>query len=285
MSGALSPGLKAIGREENLHTWIDACFNNADASGTIFRAETRDEGGVATQLYTACFDVLKDLYKTVANGRSNESRPRYGTASLLPMPPESTVSKDFFLSGDEDTTNTIEKPEKGLKQGFKGATTGLVKHTNGCIGTASRIYNTRADGDDEVSNAVHSDLLGSSTRKHPSGTTVTPQSSGQRCMKDALGKLFLWGENLIDGGLDRALGESDELRDHVLESLCGIAKILRYSTYQTLVLVVVTSSTTIDAYFSRTFAANCCPTSSGSFSEEIARSGLPYGTIYLHNLP
>lgn len=285
MSGALSPGLKAVGREEYLQTWIDARSNNADASGTILHAETRDEGGVATQLYTACLDVLKDLYKIVANGRRNESRPRYGTASLLLTPPESNVSKDFFLSDDEETTNTIEKPKKGQKRVLKGATTDLVKYSNGRIGTASRIYNIRADADDEVSNAIHSDLLESSTRNRPSGTTVRPQSSGQRCMKDALGKLFLWGEDLIDGGLDRALGESGELRDHVLESLCGIAEILRYSTYQTLVLTAVTSPTTIDAYFPRTSAAGCCPTSSGSFSKKIARSGLPYGTINPDNLP
>lgn len=41
-------------------------------------------------------------------------------------------------------------------------------------------------------------------------------------LKEELGKLYLWGEAFETGRLDRALGQSEDLRDLVLELLCAI---------------------------------------------------------------
>lgn len=181
MQSALPPRLKAVGREEYLQTRINA------------RSNVEEEGGIAAQLYTACLDVLADLYRIFAKNDFNESH--------------TVASADL-----------------------------VVKPTDRRIGHTPRTYNIRADGnDDKISDGIfaHRNLIESSQRDHTSGTIARLESSGKRSIKDALGKLFLWGEDLMDGGLDRALGESDELRDHVLELLCGIAIILRHSTYQT----------------------------------------------------
>ncbi|MCJ1261286.1 hypothetical protein MMC22_001150 [Lobaria immixta] len=176
MQSALPPRLKAVGREEYLQTRIDA------------RSNVEEDGGIAAQLYTACLDVLADLYRIFAKNDFNESH--------------TVASADL-----------------------------VVKPTDRRIGHTPRTYNIRADGnDDKISDGIfaHRNLLGSSQRDHTSGTIAKLESSGKRSIKDALGKLFLWGEDLMDGGLDRALGESDELRDHVLELLCGIAIVLRH---------------------------------------------------------
>lgn len=245
MRGSLSPSLKAVGRGEYLQMWIDGRSNIADASEKALNADTGEEGGIAEQLYTACVDVLKELLKVIAISRSSDSFSQ--APSSLPTP---TVSR--LCSNNKSATITVEKLDESLKCGSRVASANLVKYTHGCIGTAPRTYNIRADGDDEISDTIlaHSDLLEPSQRNRTSGTIARLKSLGQRSVKDALGKLFLWGEGLMDGGLDRALGESDELRDHVLDSLCGIAKILRRSTYQTSSPGTVTSFMTIDAYLS-----------------------------------
>lgn len=184
MHGALPPRLKAVGQKGYPQPRIDA------------RSNVEEEGGIAAQLYTACLDVLADLYR-------------------------------IFAKNDFDESHTVASADL------------VVKSTDNRIGHRPRLYNIRADGnDDGIADGVFADrnLLESSQRNHSSGTIAMLESSGKRSIKDALGKLFLWGEDLMDGGLGRALGESDELRDHVLELLCGIAIILRHSTYQTLVL-------------------------------------------------
>lgn len=186
MHRALPPRLKAVGQKGYLQTRIDA------------RSNVEEEGGIAAQLYTACLDVLADLYR-------------------------------IFAKNDFDESHTVASADL------------VVKSTDSRIGHRPRLYNIRADRNDEIADGIFADrnLLESSQRNHSSGTIARLESSGKRSIKDALGKLFLWGEDLMDGGLDRALGESDELRDHVLELLCGIAIILQHSTYQTLVLEMV----------------------------------------------
>lgn len=222
MRGALSP------RGEYLRMWIDARSNIANTSEKGLNAESEEEEGIAAQLYTACVDVLKDL-KIIASSSSSDFFSR--APSSLPTPPDSRLCSN--------NNSTVEEQDESLECGNRVASANLVKHTHGSIGIAPKTYNLRADGDDdEISDTIfaHGDLIESSQRVRTSGTIARLKSLGQRSMKDALGKLFLWGEGLMDGGLERALGESDELRDYVLESLCGIAKILRRSTYQTLVL-------------------------------------------------
>lgn len=307
MHGALSPSLKAVGREEDLQTWIDARTNIADASETIWNAETEEEGGTAEQLYTACLDVLTDLHKIFAQSRFYEAPTCCATVSQatsgLPLLDDS--KEHHLILGDGSSTPqlynslnglqknngnamvAVGKPDECLKCDCKVASANIVKHTNRCIGNELMIHNIRAGADDDGtpdSICTRRNLPDSSQWDHVSGTIAGLKSSGKRSIKEALGKLFLWGEDLMDGELDRALRESDELRDHVLELLCGIAIILRRSTYQTLVLESVPSSIAV-AYFLRTFAAGCCPAPSGSFTKEIARSGLPNGTLYPDNLP
>jgi hypothetical protein len=51
-------------------------------------------------------------------------------------------------------------------------------------------------------------------------------------LRDCLGRLYLWGESFERGELDRALEESDEVRESVLERLGHIGKLLlRGKTY------------------------------------------------------
>ena len=45
-------------------------------------------------------------------------------------------------------------------------------------------------------------------------------------VRECLGRLYLWGEAFGVGGLDKALRQSDELRDSVLERLGHIGKLL-----------------------------------------------------------
>ncbi len=45
-------------------------------------------------------------------------------------------------------------------------------------------------------------------------------------LRECLGRLYLWGESFGNGELDRALEESDELRESVLERLSHIGKLL-----------------------------------------------------------
>ena len=50
--------------------------------------------------------------------------------------------------------------------------------------------------------------------------------SRSNVLRECLGKLYLWGEPFGSGDLDKALGQSDELRDHVLERLVHIGELL-----------------------------------------------------------
>ena len=50
--------------------------------------------------------------------------------------------------------------------------------------------------------------------------------SRSKVLRECLGRLYLWGEPFGSGGLDKALGQSDELRDNVLERLGHIGKLL-----------------------------------------------------------
>lgn len=51
-------------------------------------------------------------------------------------------------------------------------------------------------------------------------------------LRECLGRLYLWGESFGNGKLDRALEESDELRECVLERLSHIGRLLlRGKTY------------------------------------------------------
>ncbi len=45
-------------------------------------------------------------------------------------------------------------------------------------------------------------------------------------VKEELGRLYLWGESFPDGDLDRALEQSDEIRNNVLDLLRGIGETL-----------------------------------------------------------
>ena len=48
----------------------------------------------------------------------------------------------------------------------------------------------------------------------------------QRQVKEALGRLHLWGRDFQDGKLARVLGQSDDLRNTVIELLCQIGKVI-----------------------------------------------------------
>ena len=46
--------------------------------------------------------------------------------------------------------------------------------------------------------------------------------SSQSALREELGKLYLWGEAFENGDLDKALEQSEDLRNTVLEFLCAI---------------------------------------------------------------
>ena len=50
--------------------------------------------------------------------------------------------------------------------------------------------------------------------------------SRSNVLRECLGRLYLWGEPFGSGDLDKALGQSDELRENVLERLGRIGKLL-----------------------------------------------------------
>lgn len=261
MSGALSPRLKAVGREEYLKTWIEARSNVTEASEIVLPTESEEEGGITSQLYTACLEVFRDLYKLLAKSLFNkytwccpaifqaapslpsldDSKEHHLTLGDSCSPTQLHNPLSSFLTHNEIAISEVEKPDEHC--GCKVASTDFVEKPDACIGTAPEMFNIRADGnDDEIShvNSAHGDLLDSQSGGS-SGTIAKLKSLGKRSMKDALGKFFLWGHDLMDGGLDRSLGESDELRDHVLELLCSIAKILQSSMYQSSVIEGTTS--------------------------------------------
>ena len=46
--------------------------------------------------------------------------------------------------------------------------------------------------------------------------------SSQSALREELGRLYLWGEAFENRNLDKALEQSEDLRDTVLDSLCAI---------------------------------------------------------------
>jgi hypothetical protein len=50
-----------------------------------------------------------------------------------------------------------------------------------------------------------------------------------KSLKQSLGNLFLWGDGFRDGLLENVLEESDDLKETLLASLVGIARLLIYS--------------------------------------------------------
>lgn len=54
-----------------------------------------------------------------------------------------------------------------------------------------------------------------------------PVKSGlKKTLHGNISRLYLWGSNFEAGKLDTILGESEELRDEILDLLCGISVIL-----------------------------------------------------------
>ena len=51
-------------------------------------------------------------------------------------------------------------------------------------------------------------------------------NSSQFALREELGKLYLWGEAFENGKLDKALEQSEDLSDTVLEFLCAIGNII-----------------------------------------------------------
>ena len=51
-------------------------------------------------------------------------------------------------------------------------------------------------------------------------------NSRSAVLRECLGRLYLWGEPFGDGELDKALRQSNELRDNVLERLGHIGKLV-----------------------------------------------------------
>ena len=51
---------------------------------------------------------------------------------------------------------------------------------------------------------------------------IPPLNSLQSALREELGRLYLWGEAFENGKLDKALEQSEDLRDTVLEFLCAI---------------------------------------------------------------
>ena len=45
-------------------------------------------------------------------------------------------------------------------------------------------------------------------------------------LKEELDKLYMWGESFVPGELDKALDESEELRDNVLDLLVNLGELL-----------------------------------------------------------
>jgi hypothetical protein len=50
-----------------------------------------------------------------------------------------------------------------------------------------------------------------------------------KTLKQSLGDLFLWGDGFRDGMLENVLEESDDLKETLVASLVGIARLLIYS--------------------------------------------------------
>jgi hypothetical protein len=50
-----------------------------------------------------------------------------------------------------------------------------------------------------------------------------------KSLKQSLGNLFLWGDGFRDGMLENVLEESDDLKETLVASLVGIARLLIYS--------------------------------------------------------
>ena len=57
------------------------------------------------------------------------------------------------------------------------------------------------------------------------GRLPNSKQSKARTLHDSVSNLYIWGESFRHGKLGRALGQSDELRNVVLETLCTIAKL------------------------------------------------------------
>lgn len=49
------------------------------------------------------------------------------------------------------------------------------------------------------------------------------EPNDNRSLKQQLGRFYLWGESYVDGSLDNAIAQSDEMRDTILNLLCDIA--------------------------------------------------------------
>ena len=50
--------------------------------------------------------------------------------------------------------------------------------------------------------------------------------SGSYILKEELDKLYLWGESFGPGELDKALGDSEEIRDNVLDLLVNLGELV-----------------------------------------------------------
>ena len=63
-----------------------------------------------------------------------------------------------------------------------------------------------------------------------------------KSMRDSLGKLLLWGDELGDGQLEQILDESDELKVLILDSLAELGGILMSSKQYHLTILILKSN-------------------------------------------
>ena len=213
--------------------WID---NNAEPK-QIERTnelEGQHEQGLATRLYYACLQTFRELCGDAAQATSAHTQQSFLSVRRRSTRLLSQTGNDGrfvcdecnrpFATGNDLAAHICGRRNTKMKGSFQ-----------------ERPQRQPGHPPPKVTSTAFSKRQASQIRH-----IADPQaSSDQLCItsvaKGQMARFFLWGEGFSDGRLEKALDQSDELRNTVLELLCDVAVALQKNRCPVSPLCVFTS--------------------------------------------
>ena len=194
--------------------WIDSTNEPKQAEKTIL-LEAQHELGLTTRLYRACLQTFRDICRddsqvtTASDRQSTHASGRRSRRLLSHSKNRETFECHCCVSSfitEQDLAAhvcTYESPK-------------LMDHPR------RRSQENSDPLSSKTTTTPASEYIALCIKPVADSQTSSDQGRTPFVLKDQLAKFFLWGDGFSDGRLDKALDQSDELRNTVLELLCDL---------------------------------------------------------------
>lgn len=200
--------------------WIDKTSETAEV-GEATSLESQCEQGIATRLYLACLNVFRALCHGNSKTHINDNLQSASSSSMrsswsLGRTSESRDYTCHYCSESFSRHHNLKSHllTHGMDNPYRCAS---------CSGRFLREHDLHQHSCPHTpENKPTMRLPEGSNPQVGQGISLDEQS----VLREQLGKFYLWGEGFRGGSLDKAVDQSDDLRNTVLELICDIGMVL-----------------------------------------------------------